>query len=183
MISQPVDWGDLEARESFVNSLTLREKLRLEQQDAVLAAYAAGDSVTLGCAKAGVTPWVHNWWERNDHLGYRARYQQAHRERQDYFEQLAVDRVRNPEGNRGGDTLVIALNNANNPDKWRGGNVTVEVGSEFTAMMQKLQQEAEEIRQASGRQVIEGTGKLVTEPLDLDKYSHPGDDLPPPSRA
>ena len=55
------------------------------------------------------------------------------------LESMALERVQNPEGNRGSDTLLIALNNANNPDKWRGNQASIVVEDSVLQALTSLQ--------------------------------------------
>ena len=100
-----------------------------------------------GCSVARVTIRIHHLWLETDVLGYRGRFCEAETLYAYYLESLAVRRVENPEGNRSSDTLLIAFNNANNPDKWRGDTTTVELSDEPRNFMQRRQADDEARRQ------------------------------------
>lgn len=118
------------------------QEIRTEtNQDAFLVAFVELGTLTKAAQAVGISGETARLWNVNDTNGFRERLRAAQAGYADYLENLALERVKNPEGNRGSDTLLIALNNANNPDKWRGNNVTVEVSDQLLSYMQKRQQE------------------------------------------
>lgn len=112
-----------------------------DSQEAYLTAFAGFGTLTKSSQSVGLHRDTVRRWEHGDVQGFRQRLREAQKAYADYLEGLALLRVQNPEGNRGSDTLLIALNNANNPDKWRGNNVTVEVSDQLLSYMQKRQAE------------------------------------------
>jgi len=143
--------------ENWIDGLSKTNRNTWERQEAFLVAFGAFGVRTKSCAVAGISVESVRLWTEADRFGFRQRSRDAQSAYADYLESLALIRVENPEGNRGGDTLLIALNNANNPDKWRGNTVTMELSDELRDFMQKRQAEDQEARKqllASG-EVIE----------------------------
>lgn len=141
------DAADIE-RELLLSQMSGEEKRRFSRQDTVLRYVAQDGDPEAGCFVARVSVRTHNRWLETDVLGYRGRMREAEKMYAHSLERLAVKRVKNPEGNRGGDTLLIALNNANNPEKWRGSTTTLELSDELRDFMQKRQVEDQSARAA-----------------------------------
>ena len=126
-----------------------------EAQERWLSAFSRLGTMTKACGIADIHRNTVRNWEVSDRFGFRQRQRDAQTAYADYLEGVALDRVESPEGNRGSDTLLIALNNANNPDKWRGNNVTVEVSNQLITYMQKRQAEDRALPASDGSKVIE----------------------------
>ena len=129
-----------------------------ERMDSFCAAYGKVGSVTKASIAASVNRDTVRRWEQEDRLGFRQQMRDARQTYAEMLESLALDRVQNPEGNRGGDTLLIALNNANNPDKWRGNAMTVELPDHVAQTLAALQVQAQEIQ---AKQLAKGGDKVV----------------------
>ena len=86
-------------------------------QRAFLAAYGEHGKVTHAAKAAGVTPQAVYKWKRSPE--FRERLDEAGEAFADKLEQMAPERLEDPKGNRGSDVLLMALLNANRPDKYR----------------------------------------------------------------
>ena len=95
-------------------------------------------SITKAASLAGVSRETIRLWERDDRSGFRQKLRDAHATYADMLESMALERVQNPEGNRGSDTLLIALNNANS-EKWKGNQVSVVVEDSVLQALTSLQ--------------------------------------------
>jgi hypothetical protein len=95
-------------------------------------------SITKAATFAGVSRETIRLWERDDRSGFRQKLRDAHATYADMLESMALERVQNPEGNRGSDTLLIALNNANS-EKWKGNQVSVVVEDSVLQALTSLQ--------------------------------------------
>ena len=95
-------------------------------------------SITKAAFLAGVSRETIRLWERDDRSGFRQKLRDAHATYADMLESMALERVQNPEGNRGSDTLLIALNNANS-EKWKGNQVSVVVEDSVLQALTSLQ--------------------------------------------
>ena len=135
-----LDDADVELAK-YLASLSANEKARYERQETILRIICECGNPYAGCLAARVSIRSHDRWQQMDGLGYRERVRQAERVYGASLDTLAGWRVEHPHGNIGGDTLLIAKNNAWNPDKWRGNNVTVEVSDQLLSYMQKRQAE------------------------------------------
>lgn len=165
------DVADLEHSE-LLSAMSGREKERYLRQEIVLSRYAQTKNRTFACAGAGVTVRTHERWLADDTYGYRKRLAGAKEAYSDYLSSMVTSRLKQPEGARGSDLLLIAAKNAVDPD-WKGNTTTIELGDEFQQMMIKLQ--AEHTKQLEASTTVEGSSKVL-EPLDFSKYKHPGDE-------
>ena len=116
-------------------------KMRWEKQEELLDVYAKRGNVAAGCLAAGINYRTHTRWLENDIYGYRERVRLAHRQYVDSLEEKVQDRLDSPQGNRGGDLLLIARLNKEDPDAWRGNTVKIDLPDQLLAYMQKRQAE------------------------------------------
>ena len=136
-----IDSDDLQA---WIDPLGKTDRRTWENQETYLVAFGKLGVRTKSAGMAGVSIETVRLWDNDNKLGFRGRARDAQSAYADYLESLALTRVEHPEGNRGGDTLLIALNNANNPDKWRGNTTTLELSDQLRDFMQKRQAEDQE---------------------------------------
>ena len=136
------------------------------KQTEFLTVYGRTGQITKASLIAGISRETVRVWERDDTYGFRQHLRDAQVVYQDYLEGLALSRVENPEGNRGSDTLLIALNNANNPDKWRGNQASIVVEDSVLQALASLQALDAETRALPAPSVVEGavTERLPWEP-------------------
>ena len=127
-------------------------------QETFCNAYGKLGSITKAVAVAGVSRETVRQWEQNDAHGFRQQLRDAQATYRDMLESMALDRVQNPEGNRGSDTLLIALNNANNPDKWKGNQASIVVEDSVLQALASLQKLDTETRaQLPEPKTVEGS--------------------------
>jgi len=128
------------------------------KQEVFCDAFGRLGTVTKASAAAGVSRDTVRNWEREDRFGFRQKLRDAQGAYQDMLESMALDRVQNPEGNRGSDTLLIALNNANNPDKWKGNQASIVVEDSVLQALASLQKLDTETRaQLPEPKTVEGS--------------------------
>ena len=139
----------------------------MERMKTFCEAFSVSGSVTKGAAVAGVSRATVRNWEREDRDGFRQLLRDAQAAYSDKLESMALERVEHPEGNRGSDTLLIALNNANNPDEWRGNSMTVEVPDVVVQVLTELQVQAQAIKsQLPAADVVDGVTGAAALPWD-----------------
>ena len=109
-----------------------------QRQSDFCAALGKVGSITKAASLAGVSRETIRLWERDDRSGFRQKLRDAQATYADMLESMALERVQNPEGNRGSDTLLIALNNANS-EKWKGNQVSVVVEDSVLQALTSLQ--------------------------------------------
>jgi hypothetical protein len=111
-----IDPGTIDATIAFNHEA----KRRYDRQTVFLDAYAEAGTIRKAAKAAGVDRVTVYWWMKRDVLGFNERFEvhgrHAHRE---YLEDMVMDRLKDPQGNRGSDILLMAKNNAENPAKWR----------------------------------------------------------------
>lgn len=96
-------------------------KAMAENQERFLQAYAVTGTDRAACQLVSIARRTVNDWKHDDKLGFLARYELAKASFGAFLEGIALDRVMNPQerGRLGSDVLLIALLNANLPDKYR----------------------------------------------------------------
>ena len=83
-----------------------------------LEAFEEWGTVRRGCEMAGVSRDSYTWWQRTDPEFSRS-VDLARQSFAESLESIALDRVKNPDKNRGSDVLLLVLLNANMPAKFR----------------------------------------------------------------
>ena len=86
-------------------------------QEVFCIAFAKTGTIKKACQIAGINRESVRLWEKNDVQGFREKYRRAQDEHADWLLELTWDRLENPKGNLGTDTLLIAANNTYN--SWR----------------------------------------------------------------
>ena len=107
-----------------LSSLSFIEKRTVQRQQAFLNSYAIVGEITSAASAAGITRVAVWYWRDADAHGFKRRFEDAVQGYGDSLERLAMERLETPAGNRGSDVLLIALLNANRPEKYRQ-NVTI----------------------------------------------------------
>ena len=100
------------------NSLEREHGSAQSRKAIFLAAYEEWGTVKKGCEAAGVTRHAYGRWTQRDPDFMRSvdLMKQSFAES---LEAIALDRVKNPDKNRGSDVLLLGLLNANKPAKFR----------------------------------------------------------------
>ena len=124
----------LEAQEP----LTLQQQRTWDDQEAFLRLYVEYGTIkgaAVSCHRDSVRR-----WNLDDYLGFSARFQAVKEEFRESLEELALARLKTPEGNRGSDILLMGMLNANHPEKWsRNVKVTHDVPNELIQQLRQLQ--------------------------------------------
>jgi hypothetical protein len=95
-----------------------RKVAAAKRKEIFLAAYEEYGTIRASCRAAGVSQAAYlNWHARDDEFVKELELKK--RSFAESLEELALDRVRNPDKNRGSDLLLIGLLNANMPSKYR----------------------------------------------------------------
>lgn len=139
---------DESGSEAWIASLSKVNRNTWDGQELYLLAFGKCGVHTKSAGAVGISRETVRRWEIDDKFDFRQRARDAQKDYQDYLESLALTRVEHPKGNIGGDTLLIALNNANNSEKWRGNTTTIELSDEMRDFMQRRQAEDTEARKA-----------------------------------
>lgn len=95
------------------------QKHRLERQERFLRLFVEHGTILGAAEAAGIARDTVGDWQRRDVEGFVARFQVARDTFADTLERKAFWRIEHPEGNRGGDVLLITMLNAHLPDKYR----------------------------------------------------------------
>mgnify|MGYP001583357886 FL=1 len=113
----------------------------LAEMNAFLIAFPHSRSIQEAADAAGVTFGAVYQWRRDNALGFLPRWEIAQAARADYLEELAQKRVEAPSfgGRIGSDVLLIALNNANNPNWRRSVTITHDLGARVVETLRELQ--------------------------------------------
>ena len=95
-----------------------RMKDAAKRRDIFLAAYEEWGTIRKACEIAGVARGTYDRWHTED-IGFVKELDRMKQSFAESLEELALDRVKNPDKNRGSDVLLIGLLNANMPQKYR----------------------------------------------------------------
>ena len=106
--SPEVDPTGLPSEFGLPSYSTAVQKNCYERQEIWLQTYAALGKRHQTCRDTGISIWAVQKWQQQDRYGFNQRLQNAHSQ---YVEQWVSDvihaRIRNPQGNRGSDILVM----------------------------------------------------------------------------
>ena len=83
-----------------------------------LAALEEHGTIKAGCEAAGVTRGSYVYWHKDD-IEFLRLVEAARQSFGESLEGIALDRIKNPDKNRGSDVLLLGLLNANLPSKFR----------------------------------------------------------------
>ena len=94
------------------------EEVRASRKKALLVALEEWGTIRKACQMAGVPRMTYYDWNSND-PEFSVSVDAARKSFAESLEELALDRVRNPEKGKGSDILLLGLLNANMPHKFR----------------------------------------------------------------
>jgi len=95
------------------------EKQRRDRMSVFLGAYAECGTIRKACRVVGVDrKTVYNWL-RGDVEGFKDLFELANHSYRESLEDMARERLENPQGNRGSDVLLISQLNARWPERYR----------------------------------------------------------------
>jgi len=95
------------------------EKQRRDRMSSFLGAYAECGTIRKACRVVGVDrKTVYNWL-RADVEGFKELFELANHSYRESLEDMARERLENPQGNRGSDVLLISQLNARWPERYR----------------------------------------------------------------
>jgi len=108
-------------QESAIDLKTLSNthKRIYETQEYFLKMYAKGGTILNAARATGISRPTVYAWQRQDTLGFAARFQLAKEEYRESLEALAMSRLKDPKGNQGSDLLLMAMLNARWPERYR----------------------------------------------------------------
>ena len=113
----------------------------LAEMNAFLIAFPHSRSIEEAALAVGITFGAVYQWRQDNALDFLPRFVIAQAARADYLEGLAQKRVEAPSfgGRIGSDVLLIALNNANNPNWRRSVTITHDLGARVVETLRALQ--------------------------------------------
>ena len=89
-----------------------------KRKEIFLAALEEHGTIKAGCEAAGVTRGSYVYWHKDD-IEFLRLVEAARQSFGESLEGIALDRIKNPDKNRGSDVLLLGLLNANLPSKFR----------------------------------------------------------------
>ena len=138
-----VDIADLRVDEPplvDVDSLDYRTLGVYERQERFLKAFVKPGTILKAAEAAGIDRDCVYIWRKRDYLAFNERFARAKQAHCDHLENMVMDRLENPTGNRGSDVLLMGKLNAEHPEKWnRNLKLTHEVPNELIQQMRALQ--------------------------------------------
>lgn len=102
-----------------LGTLSNTHKRIYETQEHFLKMYARCGTILYGAKATGISRPTVYVWQKQDTLGFDARFQLAKEEYRESLENLAVSRLNDPKGNQGSDLLLMAMLNARWPERYR----------------------------------------------------------------
>lgn len=121
-----------------------------DNQARFLEAYAREGSLLAARRVTGVTRWSYRQWVIED-PGFSHRVDESKADFGESLEGLALERVRNPDKNRGSDVLLMGLLNANLPHKYRPAQaMDTDAAKELIVEWRKAAQQAKASMKAEG---------------------------------
>ena len=121
-----------------------------EDQARFLEAYAREGSLLAARRVTGITRWSYRQWVI-DEPGFSHRVDECKADFGESLEGLALERVRNPDKNRGSDVLLMGLLNANLPHKYRPAQaMDTDAAKELIVEWRKAAQQAKASMKAQG---------------------------------
>ena len=126
-------------------------------QDIFLEAYAMCGVIKDAAQAANTHPATITAWKNDDAYGFRSKFEQAKQDFREQLETLAFERIKDPEGNRGSDVLLIFLLKAHHPDKYREQIVQDDAARDFISDLRR------EAKKWKGRVGVEDLSELSVE--------------------
>ena len=105
-------------KEAHARRDEMRAMERVKKQEVFLAALSEWGTIKKSCALASLTYDTYKDWHAADYK-FAERCTEARYTFAESLEELALERVTNPDKNRGSDVLLLGLLNANMPKKYR----------------------------------------------------------------
>jgi len=98
------------------------EKQRRDRMSVFLGAYAECGTIRKACRVVGVDRKTVYNWIRGDVEGFKELFMMANHAFKESLEDMVLERLQNPSGNRGSDVLLISQLNARDPERYRQGS-------------------------------------------------------------
>ena len=111
---------------AMLRTKATRKAQQLENQGTFLRLFGQLGTIQAAAEGTGLDRQAHYDWISGDAQGYRARWEDARQRWRETLEQKAMDRINDPQGNRGSDVLLLAMLNAAWPEKYRQNVVVVD---------------------------------------------------------
>jgi len=106
--------------------LETRRKMRIEKQDAFLKAFVKFGTVAYAVEAAGCSRKSIYNWDHDDQEGFKERFELARHEWREKLERRMIERLEDPEGNRGSDVLLMFALKGAYPEKYKDAVVVTD---------------------------------------------------------
>jgi hypothetical protein len=111
--------GFMDATIIDLSQLETTEARIWADQEHFLAQYGKCGTIMRAAEATNVSRETVRRWQRADKLGFADRFDSARERFREELEEIAFERLRDPQGNRGSDVLLITMLNAHWPEKYR----------------------------------------------------------------
>jgi len=140
-----------------------------KRKEIFLSAFGEWGTIRKGCDAARITRETYAWWHKND-ADFAKRVDLMRQSFAESLEAIALDRVKNPDKNRGSDVLLLGLLNANMPAKYRP-SVAVDQDSakELITEWRKASQSVKKEGSVGGEPLPASVEDTLTEILERKK--------------
>ena len=141
------------------------QQLTRERQERFLDGFGRFGTVTKAVQAAGININTVQYWDKGDKLGFTERYRHTRRAFVDRLENMVLDRLDEPQGNRGSGVLLIARLNKEDPQHWtRNLKLTHEVPNELIQQLRQLQglsTQEPKTTDSTDSQIVEGESRAL----------------------
>ena len=131
-----------------------------------LKALAGCGTISKACSSIGLTRWSYRKWVLEDHE-FSERVDGARADFSESLEDIALDRVRNPDKGKGTDVLLMGLLAANMPQKYRpAAIVDTDSAKELISEWRKAAKQAKEGSQKGDEELSAPIERTLAEILE-----------------
>ena len=127
-----------------------REKQTWTRQEAFLKCYAEVGSIRSAARATAIHRDSVRLWKRDDVFRFADRFEAAEQTFREYLQQMAFDRIQEPQGNRGSDVLLIFLLKGHWREKYGDATLpTQDAAKEFLSELRGMARKEPEQRHES----------------------------------
>ena len=150
-----------------VDALDYTRRMVYKRQERFLKAFVKPGTIQKAAEDAGLDRDCVYVWRKRDYLAFNERFARAKQAHCDHLENMVMERLENPTGNRGSDVLLMGKLNAEHPEKWnRNLKLAHDVPNELIQQLRALQalgNQGNQDKALPAPKVVDGTQVLPWE--------------------
>ena len=145
-----------------VDSLDYTRRMVYERQERFLKAFVKPGTILKAAEDAGLDRDCVYVWRKRDYLAFNERFARAKQAHCAHLENMVMERLENPSGNRGSDILLMGKLNAEHPEKWnRNLKLTHDVPNEVIQQLRALQELGKGDKALPEPKIIDGKAETL----------------------